>query len=200
MPRPLITFPNIGIDDFEFSLETNHDATSSPFTRRSQVKIKDGARWVISLRFKNMRPSESALLNSFLWQCDGPVGTFYLPDYLYAIKPEPATHPKVSLSDQTGKSLATKDWPANQTVLSAGDYIQVAGQMRGVTADVVSDGTGLATIPLSHRFYSTPLVDDSVNYWNPKALFMLEDNRQGRRATSNLMRSNFRLRAYEVIV
>ena len=139
-------------------------------------------------------------MQAFIWECDGPVGTFYLPDYLYEQKTEPATHPKVAAASQTGKTLTTKDWPVSTQVLSAGDYIEVAGQMRGVVNDVVSDGTGLATINLSHRFYSTPALNDSVNYWNPKALFSLPDNRQGRRRTNSVMRSNFRLQVEEAII
>jgi len=200
MPRPVITFPIIGIDDFEFYLETNHGQSTSPFTNRKQIKVKDGTRWVISMRFNNLRPDEARLLQAFLWECDGPVGTFYLPDYLYVTKPEPATHPKVSLSSQSGKTLQTNDWPASSLVLKKGEYIEVAGQMRGVTADVTSDGTGNALIPLSHRFYDTPGVGASVNYWSPKALFMLKDNNQARRPTSNLMRSNFRLQCEEAIL
>ncbi|MCW8857695.1 MAG: hypothetical protein OQJ95_10055 [Kangiella sp.] len=200
MERPLLTFPEIGVDGFEFYLETNHDTGVSPFTNRQHINMKDGTHWVCSLQFSDMDVSESKLLMAFLWECDGPIGTFYLPDYMYQTKQEPVTHPKVAAAGQSGRTLATKDWPANTTVLVKGDYIEVAGQLRGVRQDVVSDGSGLADIPMSHRFYSTPALDDSVNYWNPKALFMLPNNSQTRRRTNNVMRSNFRLQVVEAIL
>jgi len=61
-----------------------------------------------------------------------------------------AGSPKVDGASQTGSSLNTKGWSINQTVLKKGDIFLVVGvpDAKDVLADVVSDGTGDATILL----------------------------------------------------
>jgi hypothetical protein len=55
----------------------------------------------------------------------------------------------------TGASLATSGWPNNTLVLRAGDVFRIAGLniVFTATADVTSDGSGLATIPLNPPLY-----------------------------------------------
>ena len=55
----------------------------------------------------------------------------------------------------TGATLATSGWPASTTVLRAGDVFRIAGIniVFTATADVTSDGSGLATIPLNPPLY-----------------------------------------------
>lgn len=64
--------------------------------------------------------------------------------------------PVVAGAGQTGAALATSGWAANQTVLRAGDVVQLPGRtlVYDVTADVVSSGTGTATIPLNPPIYA----------------------------------------------
>jgi hypothetical protein len=58
--------------------------------------------------------------------------------------------PLVNGASQTGASLITDGWPNTTTVLKAGDVINVAGlnPVFRVTAEVASNGSGQATIPL----------------------------------------------------
>lgn len=73
-------------------------------------------------------------------------------------------NPVVSGANQSGTSIATSGWPNSTLVLKAGDVVQFTGvngvnpvsfrdfgALRGfaVTADVTSDGSGLATLPLA---------------------------------------------------
>jgi hypothetical protein len=64
--------------------------------------------------------------------------------------------PVVAGASQTGASLATSGWAASQTVLRAGDVLQLPGRtlVYDVTADVVSSGTGTAAIPLNPPIYA----------------------------------------------
>lgn len=195
-----VIFPEIGIDGFSFYLDKNHDYKPSPFTNRGKTRVKDGDRWVATLTFRNLDAGETALLESFIWSLNGTVNSFYMPDYRYKTLPVPSAKPKVKLASQTGVALSTKGWPASQTVLQKGSYIEVSGQMRGVIANVVSNASGDAVIKLSHRLYKAPPIDAVVNYWAPRALMQLKDNNQGKRVTSNAVLSNIKLDLVEDIL
>lgn len=64
--------------------------------------------------------------------------------------------PLVNGGSQTGANLATDGWPNNTLVLNAGDIFTVAGStlVYDVTADVTSNGTGQATIPISPPIFA----------------------------------------------
>ena len=60
--------------------------------------------------------------------------------------------PLVNGASQTGTSLVTDGWTASQTgILKAGDIFKLAGlnQVFDITADVNSNGSGQATLPIS---------------------------------------------------
>ncbi len=64
--------------------------------------------------------------------------------------------PLVNGASQTGASIVTNGWPNDTLVLKAGDVVQFAGVtlVYDVTADVTSDGSGNATIPISPNIFS----------------------------------------------
>ena len=98
--------------------------------------------------------------------------------------------PLVNGSSQTGSSLITDGWPASKTVLRAGDYFSVNGELKQVTSDVLSDGSGNATIPFKPFLRGSPadnapltitrascemaLVDDQQAIWetNERGVYM----------------------------
>lgn len=64
--------------------------------------------------------------------------------------------PVVSGAGQTGDTINTSGWPAATEVLYEGDFVRFSSIRRAfeVTADVTSDGAGLATIPISPSIYA----------------------------------------------
>lgn len=64
--------------------------------------------------------------------------------------------PLVAGASQTGTNLNTDGWPATTTVLRRGDLFTIGGliPVYSVTADVVSDGAGLATLPINPPIYA----------------------------------------------
>jgi hypothetical protein len=64
--------------------------------------------------------------------------------------------PLVNGASQTGSSIITDGWPDSTVVLKAGDLVQFASitLVYDVTADVTSDGSGNATIPISPNIFS----------------------------------------------
>ena len=77
---------------------------------------------------------------------------------------------------QTGRSIVTDGWPNSATVLSAGDYVTINDQLLQLTANVVSNGSGVATLTFEPPIRVAPGDNVSVEYRNPYALmYMMEE-------------------------
>ena len=75
--------------------------------------------------------------------------------------------PLVNGASQTGASIITDGWPAGTLVLKAGDLVTFATGptlVYDITADVTSDGTGNATLPVSPNVFAgaSPGNNDAV--------------------------------------
>ncbi len=65
--------------------------------------------------------------------------------------------PLVAGASQTGATIATDGWPNSTLVLAAGDLVTFAtgpNLVYDITADVTSDGSGLATLPVSPNVFA----------------------------------------------
>ena len=133
-------FPNIEPDLEEIALIANNQVYNSPLTGQAQTASLTGAKWQCTPTFSNRNGKEARDLRAFLFDQEGVSGRFnYYPASIDNI----GTHSGVGVVDgagQTGKSLLTKGWDADQPLLfSAGDYLTVNGEMKMVTADVAVD-------------------------------------------------------------
>lgn len=76
-------------------------------------------------------------------------------------------------ANQTGRSIVTAGWPNSVTVLQAGDYITIGDQLLQLTANVTSDGSGVATVTFEPPIREAPANGASVVYKRPTALMYL---------------------------
>jgi hypothetical protein len=77
---------------------------------------------------------------------------------------------------QTGRSIITDGWPNSVTPILAGDYITIGDQLLQLTADVVSDGSGIATLTFEPPIRRAPSDNSPVEYKNPYALmYMIQE-------------------------
>lgn len=81
----------------------------------------------------------------------------------------------INAGGQTGRSLTTSGWPENDTVLSAGEFVTINDQLLQLTADVVSDNSGNATITFEPPIRTSPANNDPIEYRNPYALMYLAE-------------------------
>lgn len=133
-------FPSIEPDLEEIALIANNQVYNSPLTGQAQTASLTGAKWQCTPTFSNRNGKEARDLRAFLFDQEGVSGRFnYYPASIDNI----GTHAGVGVvngAGQTGKSLLTKGWNADQPLLfSAGDYLTVNGEMKMVTADVAVD-------------------------------------------------------------
>ena len=154
-----------------WGLQSNTETFTSPLNRSVQTVERPGARWKVTLEFPPMDSQQSGRLQAFLAALGGMAGRFTLWPHgrpgasLYA--------PLVNGNMTNFKSLPTKAWPASTLVLRAGDYLAVGGELKMVTADVTSDGSGLAAVPVAPAFRVAPSNNAPVTLSKPRATMML---------------------------
>lgn len=79
-----------------------------------------------------------------------------------------------------GATLKSDGWNADTLILKAGDYVGVNNELKIITADVTSDGTGKADLPIAPILRSTITDNSAITTSNPTAIMRLKDDNQAR--------------------
>ena len=83
--------------------------------------------------------------------------------------------PLVNGSSQTGGSLATDGWEVSKTVMLAGERLQIEDQYYKLKEDVVTDGSGQATIEIMPKIRTSPANNAVITTTNPKMIAKLSN-------------------------
>lgn len=177
----VLSFPaGIEIKAVRFGLQSNSQAFVSPLSGDTQTASYPGSRWAANFMLVPKTRADMAAVVAFLAQLDGMAGRFYGYDPAATTPLGVGTGtPLVNGASQTGKSLITDGWTAGQTgILKAGDYFTVNNEMKMVTADCDSDGSGNATISFTPALRSSPANNAAITVTNPKCIMRLENDDQ----------------------
>lgn len=175
-----------------WGLQSNTETFTSPLNRSVQTVERPGARWKVTLEFPSMAPAGRRKLEAFLAGLGGMAGRFSLWPHTAPIADIAAAPVDASMvlnfltqayqatlsvvvdgTLSNYKLLPTKYWPANTLVLKAGEYLAAGNELKMVTADVVSDANGKATIPVAPAFRNAPANLAVVTLNRPMTTMML---------------------------
>lgn len=175
----ILELPTIKIASNQFGLQSNSAVTRSTFNNRLTTAQRIGQFWTGTFNFGNNKADSQVIKDIQVWlaKLDGASGRFYAfdPDRRTPAGTGNGT-PLVDGEDQSGFELQTKGWDSNETVLLAGDYFEFNGEYKLVTDDVISDGSGLATIQFAPEIRQTPPDEEPLVVNNPKGIFLLTDS------------------------
>ena len=175
----ILTFPSVSADSESWSMVANTQTFTSPLNGATQTAALPGARWGATLTYTNRDGVEAKKLQAFLTSLRGRAGRFYLSPHDSTPNGTAAGSGLVNGASQTGGTLITDGWTASQPLLfAAGDYIEVNGELKQVSADVSSDGSGNATITFSPDLNQSPPNGAQIISTNPRAVMRLEDDAQ----------------------
>lgn len=161
-----------------FGLESNTQVFTSQLSKYVERSELDGARWRARYELVPMRRETFAELQSILIRLKGRVNR------LNAYDPD-ATSPRgtvagtilVNGASQTGTSLDCDGFANNATGLFLpGDYFEVGGELKMVTASVDSNGSGEATIEFEPPLRASPSDNASITYSTPKCKMILDND------------------------
>lgn len=184
--------------EFDFGLISNTQKFESPLNRSVQTGELPGARWAAQFGYENLTDADAALLQAFFAKLRGQAGRFYLYNFARQAPRGVATGTPLAAAASTTVLLKSSGWTAGVTgILKAGDFIGCGGELKIVTADVNSNGSGLADIPVEPPFRTVPSVSAAIAVNKPTATFMLTED-TSRWLTRPGKFTDFNLQAVEV--
>lgn len=199
MPIDLPASP--GFMESKFGLETNTGRFESPLTKATQRILLSGSRWTFSATLPQMNRSQAATWQAFLLKLEGGVNTFngYDPDAREPRGPMGGT-PLVKGASQTGSTLAIDGCTANITGWGkAGDYFSVNGELKMLTADCNTNGSGEATLSFKPALRNSPADNAALTARNATCTMILTDDMQAVwQANANHIYQPITITAFEV--
>ncbi|MEF1310666.1 hypothetical protein QTO01_11215 [Vibrio mytili] len=147
------------------SWEYSHNTRSfeSPFTRYSQVVEGQGARWLASFEYHNLTQVQQRLIRYIETLPKGTVFSVPAHGFQYG-GDDTARNVAVAGAGQTGLQLDTTGWSINTRVLRQGDAVGIDGELKVMAADVVSNGSGEATLTFTTPMRKSPATGGVITF------------------------------------
>jgi hypothetical protein len=171
-----ITFPaNAVIEGLQWKLIMPSQTNISGWTGQRQVLGSNRGWWeCVMTPAPIVGDAAVKPWRAFLAQARGMVNDFQVRVHPRA-QSSLANTVRVQGAGQTGRSIITDGWPNSTAVLSAGDYVTINDQLVQLTANVTSNGSGVATLTFEPPIRTAPADDALVEYRNPYALMYLTE-------------------------
>lgn len=168
------------IKESNFYLETNTQVFTSPVNRAVQRRERSGARWRMTLTLRAMNQADAAKWIAFFLKLRGMSQTFCAFDPDWAVNRGPGTgDPLVKGAGQTGNTLLIDGCTAGVAGwLRAGDYFSVNGELKRLTEDASTDGSGETTLTFEPFLRNSPTDNAVVTVSGPTCQMILADDSQ----------------------
>lgn len=153
----------------------------SPFTFEEQRFRWPGSAWGMEVNLPPMTRAQAEEWIVFALQLQGTYGTFLFGDNFSARLGAGGGTPLVNGGGQTGTGLVIDGAASNITGwLKKGDWVQIGtgsgARLHKCTADVNTNGSGQATIPLYPPLFGSIPDNTPINTQNCVGLFRMADN------------------------
>lgn len=182
---------SIGILDARFDLNENIASFESSFTRQlTTVTLSGGTadRWEGVLSTPTLTAAQVQTMWAFLTTV-GLFGQFTVEDPDYTGPASGESNGLVMGASQSGTSLVCDGFSNNTLILSAGEWFQVGNEMKLVTADATSNGSGEVTFNFKPALRVSPANNDAVILNSP--VFLLRLTSIPSRSTDGLKMGEF---------
>ena len=173
-------FPSITADAESWSIISNTQGFTSDLNGATQTAVLPGARWSASLTFANRTGREARALQGFLAGLQGTAGRFYLTPVHWTPLGSPAGTPVVAVSQSPNSTtLQTSGWDVSVTDLFvSGDYFEINGELKKITADVSSNASGEATLEFAPPLRIAATSGQPIRYTEPRAVMQMKGDDQ----------------------
>ena len=182
----ILDFPDITPDDAVWTLSFNTQIFESSLNGAIQTRIMPGSRWEAELTFSNRQGRDIRELSGFLTRLQGRAGRVYIVPSDWEPLGTALGSPSLFSSASAGNiTISTTGWSASQSeALAIGDYFELNGELKQVTQTVSTDASGNATINFSPALRSDVASGPSIVLDEPKAIMMLNNDKQASRQIS----------------
>ncbi len=158
-----------------FTILPSTQAQFNPYSQVEQIWDEAGDKWIVSLQWTLLPSADGRALRASLNALRGQVNILRVGDAAHSnIGAWPGT-PRVFGAGQYGTILQVTDLGSNEFVAAIGDRFQLGNRMHELTASVVSDGLGQATLYFTPEIITPPSNNAALITQDIKGLFMLKD-------------------------
>ncbi|MCK2149538.1 hypothetical protein MYE70_10715 [Marinobacter alexandrii] len=173
-------FPaNISPDAEEWKLTYNTLTFESDLNGAMQTAELPGARWSVSMTFSNRQGKAARALQGFLAGLKGRAGRVWVIPVDWEPLGTPDGAGAVSADTSGGTSLPTNGWDADIIELfCAGDYFEVNGELKKLTATISSDALGQATLQFAPPLRQPVTIGMSIRVIEPRCQMLLSSDDQ----------------------
>lgn len=173
----LPTLPLTLVTSLNRTLRAAVTPVPSAFTGSQQVQDWGGRWWHYEIEMALTKGADGRRLSGFLAGLGGSAGRFLLADPSAAHQAGTPGAPLVSGGSQTGNSLRSAGWVPDSTPLLSGDLFSLGAgaqtRLHQLTADVIADTTGAATLSFVPPLREAPLDQAGLNVTVPTVCLRL---------------------------
>jgi hypothetical protein len=172
----ILELPLTLVQSLERRLVSATAVSASPFTGTEEVQDWGGEWWDFAIEMARTTGRDGRRLSAFLAALGGLRGRFLFRDPTIR-QPGSTLAASVSGGFQRGSTLVTAGWPPFSSPLLAGDFFSLgtAAQtwLHQLTADVVTDEAGQATLAFVPRLRSSPVDGSPLEIAAPAVVLRL---------------------------
>jgi hypothetical protein len=173
----LPTLPLTLVTSLNRTLKAAVTPVPSAFTGSEQVQDWGGRWWHYEIEMALTKGTDGRRLSGFLAGLGGAAGRFLLVDPSAAHQASTPGEPLVSGSSHTGNTLLSAGWVPDSTSLLSGDLFSLGAgaqtRLHQLTADVIPDATGTATLNFVPPLRGPPLDQAGLNVTTPAVCLRL---------------------------
>jgi hypothetical protein len=169
----MIQFPSANIRSAPPRLERFQTSGFSPINGAGDVQDY-GGKWRFTITFVPLTRADALEVESFI---NSPETFLYSPrGYDF---PSFVGTARIVGSDQFGGSVNSDGWEPGELILKKGQWLKIGDQLNRVSADIVSDSSGVAALPLDVPQRAAPADNTVINYTNPSGVFRIDGTERG---------------------
>lgn len=163
---------------FDLEFQPNIAFSRSPFSGAVKTYEFDGIVWRAAITLPPLANATQAReWHGFLAALNGMSGTFTMAPIQHAT---PSGTQAANIAVRTAaliraKEVAVKGMTAGATLLR-GDMISIASRLYQVVETATANGSGQASLTLSHGLRAAAAVDDTITLLNPVGTWRLSNN------------------------
>ncbi|MGJ8518440.1 hypothetical protein [Carnimonas bestiolae] len=154
------------VSSMDWGVVSNELDFTSTLTNGQQIVELPGAYWRCKLEF-SLRYTEERLLTQLLGRLRGRVNTVRVYDWLRPYTGGDQGKATVSQSTNQAYVISSAGWTKSKTVLPAGAYVMINGQLLELVEDVKSDSQGRASMTFNMRLRTNANSGTAIEYRNP---------------------------------
>lgn len=167
----------------KFSLMSMSSMKENPFNPRVEV-FEGDEYWSGEMTFKNLNPIQTRAMRSFINQCRGTAGQFWVDDVSHTQIGNWSGSIVVDGDNQDGIELSIKGAEANESIAPMGDRFQLGEHLYELTHDVAADSTGRAVLRFLPDIRIIPNDGQALITESPKCKCLLTPNQTPAQGTA----------------